>query len=84
MTHVGQCILDLLILSENLSRKGEVKTPVLRPDAASIDDAKAVVALIEQKFPALKGKIIINWVGPVIGAHTGPGVVSIFFVGTER
>lgn len=23
-------------------------------------------------------------VGPVIGAHTGPGVISLFFVGTER
>ncbi|MBQ6544111.1 MAG: DegV family protein, partial [Lachnospiraceae bacterium] len=39
--------------------------------SACIDDAKAVVALIEQKFPALKGKIIINWVGGVIGSHTG-------------
>ena len=29
--------------------------------SACIDDAKAFVALIEQKFPALKGKIIINW-----------------------
>ena len=28
--------------------------------------------------------IIINYVGPVIGAHTGPGVISIFFVGTHR
>ncbi len=28
--------------------------------------------------------IIINYVGPVIGAHTGPGVISVFFVGTHR
>ena len=28
--------------------------------------------------------IIINYVGPVIGSHTGPGVVSVFFLGTER
>lgn len=29
-------------------------------------------------------EIIINYVGPVIGSHTGPGVVSVFFLGTER
>ncbi len=52
--------------------------------SACIDDAKAVVALIEQKFPALKGKIIINWVGGVIGSHTGPGTVALFFMGDER
>lgn len=28
--------------------------------------------------------VIINYVGPVIGAHTGPGVISIFFLGTKR
>lgn len=28
--------------------------------------------------------VIINFVGPVIGAHTGPGVVSLFFVGAVR
>ena len=29
-------------------------------------------------------EVIINYVGPVIGAHTGAGVVALFFVGTER
>lgn len=29
-------------------------------------------------------EVIINYVGPVIGAHTGCGVVSVFFLGTER
>lgn len=28
--------------------------------------------------------ITINYVGPVIGAHTGPGVVALFFLGTSR
>ena len=29
-------------------------------------------------------EIVVNYVGPVIGAHTGAGVVALFFVGTER
>lgn len=28
--------------------------------------------------------IEINYVGPVIGGHTGPGVVALFFYGTQR
>ena len=28
--------------------------------------------------------IVINHVGPVIGAHSGPGTVALFFLGTER
>ena len=28
--------------------------------------------------------IVINYVGPVIGAHSGPGTVALFFMGSER
>ena len=28
--------------------------------------------------------VVINYVGPVIGAHTGAGVVALFFVGSKR
>ena len=28
--------------------------------------------------------IVINYVGPVIGAHSGPGTVALFFLGKER
>ncbi|MBR3738385.1 MAG: DegV family protein [Eubacterium sp.] len=29
-------------------------------------------------------EVVINYVGPVIGGHTGPGVVALFFYGTHR
>lgn len=29
-------------------------------------------------------RIEINYVGPVIGAHSGPGTLALFFLGTER
>ncbi len=47
-------------------------------------DAIAVKDLIEQKFPALLGKVLINNIGPTIGAHTGPGTVALFFYGKPR
>ncbi|HCM91580.1 MAG TPA: DegV family protein [Lachnospiraceae bacterium] len=52
--------------------------------AHCLEDAKALASLIEEKFPALKGKILINYIGTTIGAHTGPGTVALFFWGDER
>ena len=48
------------------------------------DEAEAVVAGIEEKFPQLAGKIAIHDIGTVIGAHTGPGTVALFFMGDKR
>ncbi|HMM06859.1 MAG TPA: DegV family protein [Clostridiales bacterium] len=52
--------------------------------SACLADAKAVAALVEEKFPQLKGKIVINNIGTTIGSHTGPGTVALFFWGSHR
>lgn len=49
-----------------------------------IEDAKAVKALVEARFPKLKGEVEINWIGTTIGSHTGPGTVALFFWGDQR
>ena len=49
-----------------------------------LEDANTVAGMIEEKFPKLNGKVCINNVGTTVGSHTGPGVVAIFFWGTER
>lgn len=48
------------------------------------EDARQVADLIEQKFPKLNGKVLINSIGTTIGSHTGPGTVALFFFGKER
>lgn len=48
------------------------------------EDANTVAQMIEEKFPNLNGKVNINHVGTTVGSHTGPGVVAIFFWGSER
>lgn len=53
-------------------------------NSACLEDAAAVAALIEEKFPKLKGKVLINSIGTTIGSHTGPGTVALFFWGKER
>lgn len=52
--------------------------------SACLEDAQQVAMLIENKFPKIKDKILINNIGTTIGSHTGPGTVALFFWGKER
>lgn len=47
-------------------------------------DAEELAKLVEERFPKLDGKVCINHIGAVIGSHTGPGTVALFFWGKER
>lgn len=53
-------------------------------NSACLEDAKAVAALVEERFPKLNGKVEIFSIGTTIGSHTGPGTVALFFWGKER
>jgi DegV family protein with EDD domain len=53
-------------------------------NSACYEDARMVADLVEQKFPQLNGKVMINSIGTVIGSHTGPGTVALFFLGDQR
>jgi capsular exopolysaccharide synthesis family protein len=48
-------------------------------------NAESILRVKEQleKDPGAKD-ILINNVGPVIGAHSGPGTLALFFVGAQR
>ncbi len=47
-----------------------------------IEDAQYVADQVKQRFHVKD--ILINYVDPVIGAHSGPGTIALFFIGTER
>jgi DegV family protein with EDD domain len=53
-------------------------------NSACYEDARVVADLIESTFKHLNGKVMINSIGTVIGAHTGPGTVALFFWGDKR
>ena len=53
-------------------------------NSACYDDARQVADLVEAKFSHLNGPVMINSVGTVIGSHTGPGTVALFFLGDKR
>ena len=47
-------------------------------------DARAVAAARSSDRFGTKTDVHINYIGPVIGSHTGPNTMGIFFVGTQR
>ena len=58
------------------------KYPVFISHGDCREDAEALGRMVKQRLGVKK--VVISYVGPVIGAHTGPGVVAIFFVGKHR
>ena len=46
------------------------------------DDAKKLADMITEELGTTD--ILISEIGPVVGAHAGPGTVALFFLGTER
>ena len=46
------------------------------------EEARAVARQIKDRFGTKT--VHINYIGPVIGSHTGPNTMGIFFIGTKR
>lgn len=45
-------------------------------------EARAVAEEMKARYGVKE--VYINYIGPVIGSHTGPNTMGIFFVGTKR
>lgn len=50
--------------------------------AACYDDAELLAQMVQDAAPVKE--VIINYIGPVIGAHTGPGTLALFFLAKHR
>lgn len=50
--------------------------------ADCIDDAKLISDMLKSRFDV--NTRLITDVGPVIGSHSGPGTLALFFIGKER
>ena len=57
------------------------ESPIIVLNADSIEDAERTKALVEQKLPG--ANVLIENVGPVIGAHAGPGTIALCFIGSK-
>ena len=47
-----------------------------------LGDAQLLERIIKEKYGVKN--VLISYLGPVIGAHTGPGVLALFFMGSSR
>lgn len=46
------------------------------------EDAEYVASLVKERFGITS--FLIDYVGPTIGAHSGPGTIALFFMGEQR
>lgn len=65
---------------ENLEDPTE--SPIIVCHADALEDAEKVKTQLETKIPG--ANVLIENIGPVIGAHAGPGTVAVCFLGKER
>lgn len=47
-----------------------------------LEEAEYLAGIMRERFHVKD--VVISYVGPVIGAHSGPGTIALFFLGTER
>ncbi|MBP5607192.1 MAG: DegV family protein [Lachnospiraceae bacterium] len=72
------------VMAEKADGGTDYRGKVLITHSHCEEDARAVADLIEERFPNMDGKVTINYIGNLIGSHTGPGTVALFFWGEER
>ncbi|CUX49018.1 DegV family protein [Clostridium sp. C105KSO13] len=62
--------------------KGWENDEIMVTHGDCLEDAEYVANLAKEKLGA--ADVLINNIGTVIGSHTGPGVIALFFMGNER
>lgn len=87
----------LINVSKARGRKNSILALVDRMERSAIDPAKQTIFIshgdcredaeflaneVRKRFGV--SDITINFVGPVIGAHSGPGTLALFFLGSAR
>ena len=71
------------LVDKMAERVGGKKNDVVYISHADVkEDAEYVAELVRKRF-GIKN-IVIGDIGPVIGSHSGPGTVALFFVGETR
>lgn len=48
----------------------------------ALEDAEYVAQEVRRRFGICN--VLINYVCPIIGSHSGPGTIALFFIGDKR
>ena len=73
---------SILAMADKLAATIDEGSPIYISHSDALPDAEKLASVIESKC----GRRVdyITDVGPVIGAHSGPGTLALFFVGSQR
>jgi EDD domain protein, DegV family len=69
-------------MDEKMGRYKEDNKTIFISHGDCLQDAQFVQQTIKERY-AIES-FIVSYVGPVIGAHSGPGTLALFFMGEER
>ena len=87
---IGKVISRKKSLKALVDKMGEKMLPAQKQEVVFIghglceEDARFVKDLVCERFGIAPEKVVIDDIGPVIGAHTSAGVVALFFLGSDR
>jgi DegV family protein with EDD domain len=68
------------LVAERIVNAGEQTIFISHGDC--LEEAQQVGAMITERFHVKT--IVYNHIGPIIGAHSGPGTIAVFFMGNVR
>ena len=71
-------LVELLVEDKDMDENA----PIFISHGDCMEDVEYVKKLLQERIPG--EQIYVNYVGPVIGAHSGPGTVAIFNKGKKR
>ena len=69
-------------LLEQMEELAEDTSTVFISHGDCLEEAQGLAQAIREKFPV--ERLEINFVGPVIGNHSGPGTLALFFLGKHK
>lgn len=56
--------------------------PMFISHGSCLEDARYLASILKETYDV--PEVIVNHVGPVIGSHSGPGTLALFFLGSQR
>jgi DegV family protein with EDD domain len=82
MTQVRGRKKSIRKMAERLGETILPDSPIFISHGDCAEDAEMLKEILEKEYG--KEVTLITWIGSVIGAHSGPGTLALFFLGTER
>lgn len=82
MTQVRGRKKSIRKMAERLGETILPDSPIFISHGDCAEDAEMLKEILEKEYG--KEVMLITWIGSVIGAHSGPGTLALFFLGAER